>query len=173
MNYLLGELDLLIENVPRIQGYNYRGGSAQSRSHHNYCGIRNLGCICYMNAMLQQFYMTKAFRYGLLMADDQKEPKLAVVTNKDNSTREVDDNVLHQMQKMFSFLDVSDRIDYNPIDFCFSFKDFSGQPVNVSVQQDAQEFLNMIFDKLEKALEKTAYKKILDGIYGGKTYTII
>ena len=31
----------------------------------------------------------------------------------------------------------------------------------------------MIFDKLEKALEKTAYKKILDGIYGGKTYTII
>lgn len=31
----------------------------------------------------------------------------------------------------------------------------------------------MIFDKLEKSLEKTAYKKILDGIYGGKTYTII
>lgn len=31
----------------------------------------------------------------------------------------------------------------------------------------------MIFDKLEKSLEKTAYKKILEGIYGGKTYTII
>ena len=74
---------------------------------------------------------------------------------------------------MFSFLEMTDRIDYNPTDFCYSFKDFSGQPVNVSVQQDAQEFLNMIFDKLEKALEKTAYKKILEGVYGGKTYTII
>jgi ubiquitin carboxyl-terminal hydrolase 34 len=35
---------------------------------------------------------------------------------------------------MFSYLDLSDRVDYNPFEFCFSFKDFTGDPVNVLVQ---------------------------------------
>lgn len=37
-----------------------------------YVGIRNLGCICYMNAMMQQFYMTPEFRYAILRANDGK-----------------------------------------------------------------------------------------------------
>lgn len=36
-----------------------------------------------MNAMLQQFYMTKAFRYGILMANDYKEPSITTVMQKD------------------------------------------------------------------------------------------
>jgi len=35
---------------------------------------------------------------------------------------------------MFAFLELSDRFDYNPTDFCFAFKDFTGAPVDVSVQ---------------------------------------
>lgn len=31
-----------------------------------YVGVKNLGCICYMIAMLQQFYMIPRFRYGIL-----------------------------------------------------------------------------------------------------------
>jgi len=34
---------------------------------------------------------------------------------------------------MFGFLALSDKQDYKPTDFCFSFKDYSGDPVNVSV----------------------------------------
>lgn len=34
---------------------------------------------------------------------------------------------------MFGFLALSDKQDYKPTDFCFSFKDYSGEPVNVSV----------------------------------------
>jgi len=30
-----------------------------------YVGIKNLGCICYMNAMLQQFFMMPRFRFGV------------------------------------------------------------------------------------------------------------
>ena len=75
----------------------------------------------------------------------------------------------HQLQKMFGFLELSDRQDYNPHEFCFSFKDFQGNPVNVSIQQDAQEFLNMIFDKLENGLKSTPFRHILDSVYGGKT----
>jgi len=53
---------------------------------------------------------------------------------------------------MFAYLELSDRICYDPTEFCFSFKDYTGEPVNVSIQQDAQEFLNMIFLKLENGL---------------------
>jgi len=43
------------------------------------------------------------------MADDEKQPKMV---KKDY--RELDDNVLHQFQRMFGFLDLTDRQDYNP-----------------------------------------------------------
>ncbi len=108
--------------------------------------------------------MTPMFRYALLMADDKKVPNM--VTTKKWGT--VDDNTLHQTQNMFGFLDLTDRQDYNPSDFCFSFKDFSGQPVKTSVQQDTQEFLNRIFDKLENGLKNLPFKNILEGFYGGQ-----
>ena len=73
--------------------------------------------------------MTPMFRYALLMADDGVEENL--VTTKKWGT--VDDNTLHQTQNMFGFLDLTDRQDYNPSDFCFSFKDYNGEPVKVSV----------------------------------------
>ncbi len=34
---------------------------------------------------------------------------------------------------MFSYLQMSDRVDYNPIEFCFSFKDAMDDPVNTIV----------------------------------------
>jgi hypothetical protein len=43
------------------------------RSEYGYAGIHNLGCICYMISMLQQFFLTKPFRYLMLMADDGLE----------------------------------------------------------------------------------------------------
>lgn len=36
-----------------------------------FVGLYNLGCICYMNAILQQFYMTPEFRYALLGIENQ------------------------------------------------------------------------------------------------------
>ena len=32
----------------------------------NYSGLYNLGCICYMNSMLQQFFMTTELRNVIL-----------------------------------------------------------------------------------------------------------
>lgn len=140
--------------------------SRNARSSYGYVGIKNLGCICYMNAMLQQFFMNPGFRYALLMANDKKPGNLQ--SYKGNC---YDDNVLHQLQEMFAFLEVSDRMDYNPQGFCFAFKDFQGNPVNVSIQQDAQEFVNMIFDKLENGLKNGPFNNLLDNIYGGRCCT--
>ena len=41
-----------------------------------FCGIRNLGCICYMNSMIQQFFNIPAFRYGILGADLKLEENM-------------------------------------------------------------------------------------------------
>lgn len=91
-------------------GWNYipSGDSRTSK----YCGIRNLGCICYMNSMLQQLYHVPAFRYQLLQADDRAAPDW-----KEWKGQVIDDNVLHQLQRLFGHLELSERVDYNPKSF--------------------------------------------------------
>jgi len=43
----------------------------EGRSLHGYCGLKNLGAICYMIAMIQQLYHVPTFRYMLLAAKSQ------------------------------------------------------------------------------------------------------
>lgn len=54
------------------------------------------------------------------------------------------------------------------MDFCYSFKDFDGNPVNVCVQQDTQEFVFMLLDRLENALSSTPFKHVISNMYKGK-----
>jgi ubiquitin carboxyl-terminal hydrolase 34 len=138
-----------------------RTAPSQSARNEGYVGIRNLGCICYMNSMLQQFFMVPTYRYCLLQTSDNQQPNT-------NNALNIDDNVFHQLQKMFSYLDLSQREDYVPHGFCYSFKDYEGNPTNVIVQQDAQEFLTRIIDKIEFALKPTPYKYLLQSVFGGK-----
>lgn len=118
------------------------------RAWNGYCGIKNLGAVCYMNSMIQQFYNVPSLRFCLMAADDNTPENLQIYEGK-----EVDDNVLHQLMNMFGFLQLSDRQYYNPKPFCFSFKSYDGQPTNVREQKDAQEFLNLVFDRLENSLK--------------------
>lgn len=128
-------------------------------------GLKNLGCICYLNSMLQQFFMVPSFRCALLQVDDNVEP------NTKSNPYNVDDNVFHQVQRMFSYLELSNREDYNPEGFCFSFKDYDGNPTNTSIQQDAQEFLSRFIDKIEFALKPTNFKYLMHSVFGGKSCT--
>lgn len=167
-NVLLNNgLEQLSKNLPVINSWGYYTPRDTAKSNLGYVGIRNLQCICYMNAMLQQFYMTPAFRYAILAASDYKEEDIV-----EENGREIDDNLFHQLQKMFAFLDSSERRDYNPKDFCFAFKDYEGNSVNVAIQQDTQEFLNRIFEKLDDTLKPTPFKNITDSVYGGRTCNV-
>ena len=139
----------------------------EKKSSLNFLGIKNPGCVCYMIAMLQQFYCTPTFRYGILMADDKKEKK---IYKQDHY--EIDDNVFHQLQKMFSYLDFSERKAFDPKSFCMSYMDITGQRVDITVQQDSQEFLNVIFDRLDRALKPTPFKGIMDSVFAGKIASV-
>lgn len=78
--------------------------------------------------MIQQFYNIPTFRYCVLAANDSSPESLAQFEGED-----VDDNLLHQFISMFSHLELSERQEYNPREFCFAFKDFDGRPTNVRI----------------------------------------
>jgi ubiquitin carboxyl-terminal hydrolase 34 len=132
------------------------------RKNEGYVGLRNPSCICYMNAILQQFFMIPALRYNLLRINDTKEPNL-------DNTYKLDDNPFHQIQRMFSYLELSERIDYNGYGFCYSFKDYDGNPTNITIQQDSQEFLSRFLDKMEYQIKPTPHRYLFQSILGGKT----
>lgn len=161
-SYLLKEcMEPLCRSIKPHEGWDYVPFS-ESRSKYGYAGLHNLGCICYMNSMIQQFFMVPTFRYELIAADDKRAPKC-------EKPGDVDDNVLHQLQRIFANLELTERQDYNPRSFCFSFKGQDGKPTNTSIQQDSQEFLNVVFDRIEYMLKPTPQKYLLQSVFGGKT----
>ncbi len=75
----------------------------KERSPNGFAGLKNLGNICYMNSIIQQMYMNKTFRYLLLRINDGKPENNIDIIDKE-ITRTVDDNLLHQIQRIFAYL---------------------------------------------------------------------
>lgn len=60
----------LMQAIKRHDSWNYTPPGL-SEMKQKYVGLYNFGCICYMNSMLQQFFMVPSFRYNLLSVDDE------------------------------------------------------------------------------------------------------
>ncbi|KAJ3283921.1 hypothetical protein HK104_010175 [Borealophlyctis nickersoniae] len=134
--------------------WNYSPGSVQ-RDACGYAGLRNLGATCYVNSIMQQFYMIPSFRSAILSADtgDSEDKK---------------DNLLYQLQVLFSNLQETQKRDYAAVDFCHSFKDYDGKPMNVFVQTDVDEFFNQLFDRLERLLRGKPEEVLFKNHFGGQ-----
>lgn len=133
------------------------------RSSTGFAGLKNLGNICYINSMMQQLYHNKIFRSLVLRIKDNEPESLALYKQK-----LYDDNILHQLQRIFAYLEMTSRADYVPTGFCLAYKPF-GESVNVMMQQDVQEFVSMFFDQLQNKIKNTPFKKVLDTFYAGKS----
>lgn len=96
----------LMNAINRQNGWNYTP-PGQSEYKQKYVGLYNFGCICYMNSMLQQFFMVPSFRYNLLSVDDGTPEDIQTYKN-----HQIDDNMLHQLQRLMAHLELSERQDY-------------------------------------------------------------
>lgn len=91
----------------------------QERSLTGFVGLKNIGCICYMNSIMQQLFMIPTFKKSIMEVDDSnygKEPN--------------DENVLYQLKMIFGGLMEIEKQYYNPKKFCGAFKDIDGSPID-------------------------------------------
>lgn len=128
---------------------------SKEKSQAGLVGIKNLGCTCYMNSLLQQLFMLKSFRDGILAS----------------STEAFDENLLYQLQYLFSSLQGSDKQYINPKAFANTIKDFDGNPINLNEQMDVDEFFNYFMDKLEGYLKDTPHHNMIKTHFGGLLVT--
>jgi len=78
----------LCSKIKLQSGWNYTPTS--DSKHSRYLGIKNLGCICYMISMLQQFYHVPAFRYLMLGTPDLEPDNIVSYKGM-----EINDKLLH------------------------------------------------------------------------------
>jgi ubiquitin C-terminal hydrolase len=136
------------------------------KSKTGYCGLQNPGCICYMNSTIQQLFMIPEFR-GKILDVDIRGDDSSGGGGADLSADELQDNVLYQLQLLFAYLQESDKVFVEPDDLCASIKDYEGQPTDVTIQQDASEFVSNFFQQLEGNLMSTRHESLLKEVFGG------
>lgn len=124
-----------------------------TKSSVGYVGLKNLGCTCYINSLLQQMFMIPQLRMRLLEIEHTDD--------------ESEGDFLFQLQLIFAELQESTQKFIDTKQFAFAFKDFDGSPTDPGVQRDGNEFLNMLFDRIDTKLASTQYAKVLSESLGG------
>ena len=124
-----------------------------------FIGLRNFGCTCYLNSLFQQMFMIPTFLYDILNN----------FIIKANTDEEYKYSVLYNMQITFQNLITGLMSPYPPIRFIRSFLSaFNGQPIQLGVMQDSDEFLAILCENLEKEAKPFGQENFLENSFKGK-----
>ena len=117
--------------------YNFKNWELESREMQKgkYVGLKNMTATCYLNSIIQQLYMIPIFRETIL---------------KINNTSK--NNVLYELQLLFSALKIYEFAYYDPRSFVVINK------LNFYEQMDADEFYGTLIDKIENDIKKIYFK---------------
>lgn len=98
-----------------------------------YIGLQNMSATCYLNSIIQQLYMIPMLRETILKINNFSK-----------------DNILYELQLLFSALKIYEFAYYDPRSFVVANK------LNFYEQMDADEFYGTLIDKIENDI-KTLY----------------
>jgi ubiquitin carboxyl-terminal hydrolase 34 len=124
------------------------------RSSTGYVGLKNLSNTCYLNSLFTQLFMNISFRGFMLnayVADGGGSQKL-----------------LHETQKLFSFMQNSLKRYVDPSNLAASIRTYEETGIDVSIQMDVDEFYNLLFDRWESQILSTGDKREFRSFYGGQ-----
>jgi ubiquitin carboxyl-terminal hydrolase 34 len=129
--------------------------SAEIRSSAGYAGLFNPRAICYMNSLLTQLFMNVGFRefiLGIEVREARGSQKL-----------------LFETQRLFAEMQNSYRRSVDPRAFASCLHNIDKTPIDITVQMDADEFYNLLFDQWEAQLVQPDHKQRFRSFYGGQT----
>jgi ubiquitin C-terminal hydrolase len=142
-NHLVGHSGGKYKPTDRQWTFEVKKTTEESRQ--AYVGLVNLGCICYMNAANQQFFMIPKLRSNVLAIDEYDDP--------DNSK-----STVYNFQKIMGYLQESGQHAINPKPWCDVWTDEFGDPINVGKQEDSHGYVNRLIDRFSETLRNTRHK---------------
>eukprot|EP01091_Cochliopodium_minus_P015829 TRINITY_DN572_c0_g2_i1.p1 TRINITY_DN572_c0_g2~~TRINITY_DN572_c0_g2_i1.p1 ORF type:complete len:2346 (+),score=781.80 TRINITY_DN572_c0_g2_i1:1253-8290(+) len=113
-----------------------------------YVGLLNLGATCYINSLTQQLFMVPELRHAIL-----SECKVNENMGDYKKSR------LYQFQLQFANLQCSEKKFYDTRNFCNAFGIVTGE------QQDVDEWMGNLFDKLEEELKFSHKEKLFQDLF--------
>ena len=146
------------DNQNKIKFKNIKSKRIKKKS--DFVGIRNIGTLCFLNSVIQQLYMINQFKYSIMDVDDKQPHKESEFLK--------DDNMLHQLQKLFTNLSFTYYGEVIPRDLILSIKDFNGKPISPNQMQDSSEFYVNFCNLIEEKLINTKYKYLIQNLFIGQ-----
>mmetsp|Transcript_6273 Transcript_6273/g.9471 ORF Transcript_6273/g.9471 Transcript_6273/m.9471 type:complete len:1457 (+) Transcript_6273:112-4482(+) len=126
-----------------------------SKLHTGLVGLENLGATCYLNALLQMLYHVNAFRDSVYTI-----PFAGEIYDKSTTL---------SLQNIFNQLQTSDM----PVSTTDLTRAFGWDSCDALQQQDVQEMLRVLLDKLEECMKGTPVDGAVKNLFAGKIRSYI
>jgi len=157
--FLVAELLTPNHQGAKKRGWEFAPQERQTRSRGSpYVGLKNLGCICYMNAAMQQLFMIPKLRQNILAVDQYSESAMS-------------NDLVYQLQYVMAHLQESEKQAINPKPFTDIWMDETGKKaINVGKQDDSSAFVIRLIDRISELVKKSeqhkdCFREVMGGLF--------